>query len=216
MSQNELVLYGYWRSSASWRVRWALAYKNIPYRSEAVNLLKGEHRSESNLKRNPSGFVPTLQLENSNEFLSQSMAILTYLDMKYPQPSLFPADPLNRARVLGLCEIINADTAPLQKPMVAQKHSADESIRLEWTQYWIREGLKAFDKASLPFRSKFSFGEDLSAADLFLVPQIYNAIRYQINITDEFPELFGIYERSLNLESCRVALPENQKDAPSQ
>jgi maleylacetoacetate isomerase/maleylpyruvate isomerase len=209
-----LTVYGYWRSSASWRVRWALAHKGLPYDYVPVNLLKGEHRSPENLARNPSGFVPSLRLEDGKSFLAQSMAIVNYLEEKYPQNSrLFPADPLAKAQVISLCEIINADTAPLQKPSVAKFHGDTDEKRNAWVQHWIREGLGAFDRASQPLRGTYSFSDQVSAADMFLIPQVYNALRYKIDVAQEFPALHKIYERCLSLEACQKSSPESQLDA---
>jgi len=214
MSQNSLILYGYWRSSASWRVRWALEHKGIDYEYVAVNLLKGEHRAPANMARNPSGLVPSLQLEDGKTYLSQSMAILNFLEEAYPAGArLFPQDPIFKAQVIGLCEIINADTAPLQKPLVFKKHSASEEEGTKWAQHWIREGLSAFDRASAPLRGAFSFGNTSTAADMLLVPQIYNALRYNLDVANEFPALNEIYKESFKLEACQKSSPEAQKDA---
>jgi maleylacetoacetate isomerase len=209
-----LTLYGYWRSSASWRVRWALTHKGLPFDYVPVNLLKGEHRSAENMARNPSGFVPSLRLEDGKSFLHQSLAIIHYLEDQYPQsPRLFPATPLAKAQILSLCEIINADTAPLQKPAVFKWHSSSEEEQRAWNQKWIREGLAAYDRGSSMLRGRFSVGDSLSAADLFLIPQIYNGLRYKIDVAQEFPKLYSIYEHCLKLESCQKSCPEAQVDA---
>jgi maleylacetoacetate isomerase len=204
-------LYGYWRSSASWRVRWAMLLKKIPYESMPVNLLKGEHRDNAHLEINPAGLVPVL-ITPEGETLVQSMAILQYLEELYPRPSLFGRDSLEGAKIRGLCETINADTAPLQTPRVQKYHSPDSSQQIRWAQEWIYRGLKTFD-ALRPKSAAMSASDSVSAADLFLVPQIFNALRYQINVGTEFPELMRIYESCLATREGMESSPDNQPDA---
>ncbi len=211
---DSLKVYGYWRSSASWRVRWALALKNIPFDYIPVNLLKGEHKSPEHLKRNPMGLVPVLEI-GEGHFLSESMAILEWVEEVYllKGPALFPGTPLERAHVRSLCEIINSDTAPLQAPRAQKKYSSEPEKQNEWARDFISQGLRAFDVASRPLRKKFCVYDEVSAADIFLVPQIYNAIRYGIDVAKDFPELHRIYQECLKTSACLVASPETQSDA---
>lgn len=212
---QKLKLYTYWRSSASWRVRWALAMKEIDFESQAVNLLTGENKSAEHLARNPMGLLPVLEVDNGI-YLCESMAILEWIEEVYHLRGapLFPGTPLERARVRQLCEIINSDTAPLQTPRAQKRHSADALSQKSWAQEFIRQGLQAFDQSSRALRKTFSIYNDVSAADLFLVPQIYNALRYEIDVAAEFPELHQIYMNCLNTEACKKSLPEAQPDAP--
>jgi maleylacetoacetate isomerase len=212
---ESIKLYGYWRSSCSWRVRWALNLKEVAYEYVPVNLLKDENRSPEHLKRNALGALPVLEI-NNEFYLSQSLPILEWIDEVYALkgPSLFPGTPLERAHVRALCEIINADTGPIVMPRVQKAASPDPAGRTAWVQPWIREGLKAFDITSHHSRGQFSFQDRVSAADLCLIPQIYNARRYEIDVQKEFPELFRIWERCLATESCLKASPEQQPDAP--
>lgn len=212
---QKLKLYTYWRSSASWRVRWALEMKEISFESHPVNLLTGENKSAEHLARNSLGLLPVLEVDNGI-YLSESMAILEWIEEVYHLrgPSLFPGTPLERARVRQLCEIINSDTAPLQTPRAQKRHHADPASQKSWAQDFIRQGLKAFDESSRALRKTFSVYNDVSAADLFLVPQIYNALRYEIDVAAEYPELYQIYTNSLKTEACKKSLPEAQPDAP--
>jgi maleylpyruvate isomerase len=208
-----LTLYGYWRSSASWRLRWAFEHKKISYTYVPVDLLKGEHKSAEHLARNPAGLVPSLVLGDGKTSLNQSMAILQYLEEIHPEHALLPSKPQEKAQVLSLCEIINSDTAPLQTPRVQKRHSADAAEQLLWAQDWIRAGLKTFEKAAASHKGIYAFGDTLSAADLFLVPQLYNARRYKIDLSVDFPALEEIYATCFKLESCQKSSPENQPDA---
>lgn len=212
---EQLKLYSYWRSSASWRVRWALNLKQIPFEYVAVNLLKGEHQSPEHVRLNPLASVPVLEV-NQQVSLCESMAILEWIEEVYhlKGPTLFPGTPLERAIVRQLCEIINSDTAPLQTPRVQKRYSADPASQGEWARHFIRRGLQAFEVASRPFRKTYSVYSEISAADLFLIPQIYNALRYEIDVTNEFPDLHKIYTACLNTDACQRSLPENQPDAP--
>jgi maleylacetoacetate isomerase len=204
-------LYGYWRSSASWRVRWAMMLKKLPFDYVPVNLLKGEHKGPEHLKLNPSGLVPMLVTPEDVKIV-QSLAILEYLESEFPNPPLFGKSSLEGAQIRSLCEIINADTAPLQTPRVQKRHSADADEQAQWAREWIRAGLKSF-AALRPQGAHFAAGEALSAADLLLVPQIYNALRYKIDVAAEFPALMEIYDRCLETEDGRRASPEKQADA---
>ncbi len=213
---TKLCLYGYWRSSASWRVRWALNLKGIAFEYIPVNLLKGENKSPVHMKRSPLGSVPVLEIDS--EFcLTESMAIIDWIEEVYSlkTPALFPGLPLERAYIRSLCEIINADTGPLQTPAVQKRHSSDTEEQKKWAQDFITRGLKAYDLATQNCRGNFSFGDQITAADLFLVPQIYNALRYEVNVAQDFPQLFQIYERALATKAGLASSPEKQSDAPS-
>lgn len=208
-------LYGYWRSSASWRVRWAFELKKIPYEYVPVNILKGEHRAEEHLRRNPMGALPVLETA-PGQFVSQSMSQILWLEENFArEPYLFGRDRGDRYKIIELCELINADTAPLQTPRVQKVHSADDAEKAKWAQHFIRAGLEAFEKnLKLLNRSgNYCLGMMLTAADLFLIPQVYNAYRYKIDVDQEFPLIAKIYKHCLSEEACAKASPENQADA---
>lgn len=208
-------LYGYWRSSASWRVRWALEIKQIPFNYIPVNLLTGENKSPEHLARSPMGSLPVFETE-TGKFLSESMAIIEWIEEVFSLkgPVFFPGTPWERAKIRELCEIINSDTAPLQTPRVQKRHSADAAEQKLWAQDFMRSGLKVFDESSKALRGKFSFQNDLTAADLFLVPQIYNALRFELPVESEFPALFQIYQECRALPSCIKSAPESMPDCP--
>jgi maleylacetoacetate isomerase len=211
---SEIKLYGYWRSSASWRVRWALELKKISYAYAPVNLLKGENKDPAYLKINPAGRVPTLEIEGQTR-LTQSVAMLEWIEeTQVKGHPLLPKDALTRAHVRTLTQIINADTAPLQMPLVQNAHSSDADEKKKWAQLFIRRGLRDFEEASKNSARKFSVGDTVTMADLFLIPQIYNAIRYEIPVNEEFPTLTKIYETALSTPECQKASPEKQPDAP--
>ncbi len=213
---TKLCLYGYWRSSASWRVRWALLLKGIPFEYKAINLLKGENKSPEHLKRSPLGSVPVLEI-NSELHLTESMAIIEWIEEVYTLkgPALFPGLPVERAYIRSLCEMINSDTGPLQTPAVQKRHSGDVEEQKKWAQDFISRGLNAYDLASQNCSGTFSFADQISAADLFLIPQIYNALRYEVAVAKDFPRLFKIYESALSTPAALASSPEKQIDAPS-
>lgn len=211
----KLRLYHYWRSSSSWRVRWALLLKEIPCEFIAINLLNDESESADHLSRNPLGYVPVLEfLENLEpfRFLSESMAIIHWLDLVFPEPKLLSGTPLEQARIMQLSELVNAGIQPLQNLNVSQYHSNNTSEQRKWNFHWIQKGLTAYEILVKETAGKFSMGNQISVADLFLIPQCYNAIRNQIELAD-FPLIKKIYETSLQTRACQQSAPENFKPA---
>lgn len=210
-----LKLYGFWRSSATWRIRWALELKKIPFVYVPINLLKNENLEPAFLKLNPSGRLPLLEIDGKIH-MGQSVAILEWIEETFTSsnPALLPQNPLDRAHVRTLAQIINADTAPLQIPLVQKAHTDDLEERKKWAQLFIRRGLKDFSEALQGRSGTYSFGDAVTLADLFLVPQIYNALRYEIDIEKEFPNLAKIYQNALKTEACAKAAPDRQPDAP--
>lgn len=184
-----------------------------------VDLLKGEQKGEANASRNPSKKVPTLELP-SGDFLTQSVAQLEYLEEAHPNPALLPHDPLLRARCRALCQVINADTAPMQTPFIQKRHSSEADEQLLWAQEWITKGFDAFDSLLSSAREQhslngeFCLGNSISMADLFLIPQIYNGIRYELDIESKWPQLWQTYQACLATEACQKSSPEHQIDAP--
>lgn len=209
-----LELYAYWRSSASWRVRWALELKGALYEYIPVNLLQSEQLSEKYIKLNPNASVPVVVI-NKKFVLAQSMAIIEWIEETYnlEEAQLFAGDFWRRGKIRELCEIINSDTAPLQNLRVQKRFSQNVDEKAAWTVEWIRRGLAAFDATSRPLRGDWSVGDDVSAADLFLIPQVYNAVRNKMDVAKEFPELWTIYLQALATPECHKASPEQQIDA---
>lgn len=206
----KLRLYHYWRSSSSWRVRWAFALKGIACEMIAVDLLSGESESEEHRRRNPLGYVPVLDL--GGELLVESMAIIEWADETKPEPPLLPGDALQRARIRALAEVINADTQPLQNIGPQHLHSDDPHERKRWAQHWIRNGLEAYETLVKPTAGQFSFGDSLTLADLFLIPQCYNAERFEVPL-DAFPTVARIHRAARATESCRASEPDRYKPA---
>lgn len=212
----ELILYTYFRSSAAFRVRIALALKAASYDQRFVSLTKhgGEQREPAYLTLNPLGLVPVLIADGN--VLTQSLAIIEYLEETMPEPALLPADAVKRAQVRALAQNIACDIHPLQNLRVRRyleqrlSHSEDET--LQWCRHWISEGLRATEQQLPHDKSRFAFGEQPSLADVCIVPQVYNALRYECPVS-EFPRLYGIYENCMALPAFQRAAPGQQADA---
>jgi maleylacetoacetate isomerase len=213
-------LFHYWRSSSSWRVRWALEHKGVRVRElVSVDLTTDASDQPDHRKRNPMAFVPVLEFLDVPEsspmrFLSESVAIIEWLEEILPKPALFPSDPVARGKVRQLVEIINSGTQPLQNPNVGELHSADPEERKRWNQHWIRNGLAAYQDAATPHSGRFSFGDSITAADLFLIPQCRNANRNDIDVAD-YPLLARIVKDALETPACLASSPERYQPASS-
>ncbi|MEO5659431.1 MAG: maleylacetoacetate isomerase [Polaromonas sp.] len=205
-----MKLHNYFRSSASFRVRIALELKGLPYDYVAVQIVKGEHRQEPYAALAPDHLVPLLEVDG--EKLSQSMAIIEYLDEKHPEPALLPADELGRARVRALAQSIACEIHPLNNLRVlkylVRELKVEEEAKSNWYRHWCREGLEAFERqlGRLP-ASTYCYGISPTLADCCLVPQIFNAVRFNVNF-DALPRTMTAYE------AC-MALPAFQKAQPS-
>ena len=208
-----LTLYHYWRSSSSWRVRWALAHKGIPCDFVPVDLLNGEAEAEEHRRRNPMGYVPALEISAETNLsiapvmLTESIAMIEFLEELYPKPSLLPGDSINRARIRALAETINAGTQPLQNLNAQFFHSDDAEKRKAWAQHWIREGLAAYEQIASRTAGLFSVGDELSVADLCLIPQCYNARRNDIDLK-AYPNIARIETTALQTQSCKLSHPD--------
>lgn len=199
------VLYHYWRSSSSWRVRWALLLKGVEHDAVDVDLLGAEQLGAEHLRRNPLGMVPVLQL--GEVFLAESVAIIEYLEEQVPDPPLLPRDPLARARVRQLVEVINAGTQPLQNLSVLRRLSDNQQEQRRWAQHFIRRGLSAYEALIASDPGPFSLGSTLTAADLFLVPQCYNARRHGLDLA-EWPRIAQVEGACLSTPAARATSPE--------
>lgn len=212
----QLRLYNYWRSSASYRVRIALGLKDLAYDYVAVSIKPGadNQSAPSYLERNPEGRVPTLETEG--HVLTQSMAILEWLEEAIPNPPLLPADIWERAHVRSLAQIIVADIQPLQNLAVTrQLHTSgfnDEQVA-QWAQRWIKRGLTVFEQQLARGRPRdFCHGLSPTLADVCLIPQCYAARRFGITL-EPFPKIMAIERRCLTLEAFAKAAPDQQPDA---
>ena len=211
-----LVLYHYWRSSSSWRVRFALHHKGIAYQSRFVNLRAGEQVKDEHRQLSPLGVVPCL-LVNGRP-LCESVAILEYLEDVAPEKALLPHEPWRRARVRQLVELVNSGIQPLQNLVVLDHLSSDEGVRNSWVRHFIQRGLEALESALASVESEFgpgpyAFGDNLTLADVYLVPQVASALRFKVPL-DPYHRVRRIYEECMKLESAIASAPENQPDAP--
>ena len=205
------ILYDYWRSSAAYRVRIALNLKGVEYESRQVDLREGEQRSADYRALNPQGLVPMLEIDGHR--LTQSLAIINYLDLRYPNVPLIPALAAERAHVVAMAMTIACDIHPLNNLRVLKYlkdplgHSQDEIDA--WYAHWISEGLPALEAMAAPKAGKFLFGNGPSGADVCLVPQLYNARRYNVPL-DAYPTLRRAEENANNLEPFAAAHPDRQ------
>lgn len=209
-----IVLYSYYRSSAAYRVRIALNLKNIDYEIREIHLLKdgGEQHQADYLQLNPQGLVPALVTGNS--VLIQSSAIIEYLEEVYPHYRLLPDNPADRAYVRSLAQIIGCDIHPLNNLRVLNYlkiRVGSDKENLKWYRHWIEEGFNAFEQLLQANHSagRFCFGSSPGLADIFLIPQVYNARRFQCDLT-LFPLISKIVDNCLLWEAFANAAPDNQ------
>ncbi|MDO8984601.1 maleylacetoacetate isomerase [Cypionkella sp.] len=201
-----ITLYDYWRSSAAYRVRMALNLLNLRYKSQPVDLVKGEHRGADNVARNPQGLVPTLDIDGLR--LTQSLAIIEYLDET--RGGLLPKDPAPRAHVRALSYAIAMETAPVCN-LTVRDHVGSMGVMTSeaWTRHYITKGLTAFE-AMLTTASRYCHGDSVTMADLCLVPQIYNAERVGIDVTS-FPQTAKIVANLREIPAIAAAHPDRVK-----
>ena len=210
-----MKLYNFFRSSASFRVRIALELKGLAYDYLPVHLAKGEHKQPAYAAVSPSLLVPMLETD-SGERLGQSLAIIEYLDETHPQPRLLPAEPLARARVRALAQLIACEIHPLNNLRVlkylVRDLKVEEEAKNTWYRHWVREGLEAYERElqQLP-ASKFSYGDTPTLADCCLVPQIANGQRFNANF-DGLTRTMAAYEACMALPAFQRAQPASCPD----
>ena len=217
MESSDLILYSYYRSSCSYRVRIAMNLLGLSYEYRPIHLVRegGEQLKNDYLALNPKGEVPLLI--HGKTKMTQSMAIINYLDQLSQNHSLFPQDPTSKAKTIELCEIINSGIQPIQnlkvmKTLVKQFKVSDEQKK-QWSQFFITEGFKALEYQLTKTGERFCSGDQPSAADCFLVPQVYNAHRFSVDMS-LFPQIDRINQQCLKLPAFIQASPEKQIDAP--
>lgn len=210
------VLFGYFRSSAAYRVRAALAWKGIEYQTQPVHLAKGEHKSADYLDIQPQGLVPALQIDGHT--LGQSMAILEYIEETRPDPALLPEDSAGRAAVRWMAGLIAADIHPVNNLRIANylrgPLGQGEEAVLAWMRHWMAEGFTALEELVGFHGGLFCHGDAPSFADICLVPQMYNAQRFELDLGD-FPRLVTIDARCRDLPAFAAAHPDRQVDSPA-
>lgn len=211
-----MKLYDFFRSSAAFRVRIALNLKQLPYESIPKALLKNEHRSAEYLALNPHGLIPALAVDDT--VLSQSLAIIEYLNDRHPAPPFLPSDALARAQVRSMTLAIACDIHPLNNLRVLnylrQNFAQDDDGVTRWYQHWIAAGFQGLEAQASQHSTarRFCFGDAVSMADICLAPQIYNARRFHTDLT-AFPTLVAISTHLESLPTFAAARPEVQPDA---
>ena len=209
-----MKLHGYFRSSASYRVRIALNLKGLSAEHLTHHLRKGEQRAPNYLAINPQGLVPTLE-DDGGTILTQSLAIIEWLDDIHPEPPLLPKDPLRRAHVRAFAQALACDTHPIQNLKVLarlRELGLPEEQVTGWAAWANREGLSACEKLIAGEAGPFCFGEAPTIADLCLVPQLANARRFGVDLA-AYPRLLRAEEAAKNLKAFADAAPERQPDA---
>lgn len=212
-----MKLYGYFRSSAAFRVRIALNVKGLGYDQAFIHLRKNDQRSADYLRLNPQGLVPTLI--DDGPALTQSLAIIEYLEETRPAPPLLPRDPSGRARVRSLAEAVACDIHPIDNLRVlrylAHDMKQDEAAVERWFNHWIATGFEGIEKtlASDGKAGRFCHGDTPGLADICLVPQVFNARRYPSFDLKPYPSIMRIFDECMKLEAFQRAVPEKQPDA---
>jgi maleylacetoacetate isomerase len=212
MAMSTIVLHDYFRSSAAYRVRIALNLKVLEYESRTVNLLASEQRGDDYRALNPQGLVPMLEIDGLK--LTQSLSIIMYLATRFPEPPLLPADPGDAAHVRSMALAIACDIHPINNLRVLKYlknelgHSQDETD--SWYRHWIVEGLAPLEAVAAPRAGAFLFGDTPTIADICLVPQLFNARRFNVPL-DGYPTLLRADESANKLEAFAAAHPDRQE-----
>jgi len=205
-------LYTYFRSSAAYRVRIALNLKGVAYDSVSINLLTGEQREEGYRAINPQGRVPSLDIGVAT--LIQSPAILEYLDECYPEPPLLPVGAVNRAKVRAVAGLIGCDIHPLNNSgtiaYLKKRLGHDQATADEWYAHWVREGFDAIERLIEP--GPYAFGSRITLADVYLVPQVFNARRFNVSL-DAYPKIAAVDAACAGHKAFQDAAPASQPDA---
>jgi maleylacetoacetate isomerase len=207
-----MILYDYYRSSAAYRVRIALNLKELDYQQQTVSLVAGEQRSAEHLARNPQGFVPALQ--DGELLLTQSMAICEYLDERYPETrSFLPSSIADRAKVRAMALLVACDIHPLNNlrmlKYIVSELGASHEQKTDWYQHWVYQGFDALEQMLDANAGDFCFGDQVSLADISLVPQVYNAHRFECDMS-RYPNINRVNENCIQLKPFMMAHPDQQ------
>jgi len=211
-----MKLYTFFRSSASFRVRIALNHQGLEYEPAAVSLSRGEHLETKYQSVNPQGLVPAL--EDGGRLLTQSLAIIEYLDEVHPGPKLLPSDPLDRAYVRALSQIISCEIHPLNnlrvRKYIKTTYRLDDEGVNSWYRHWIAEGFRAMEAFLAQERKhgKYCYRDQVTLADCCLVPQVFNALLYKCDVKP-YPAVMRIHEACMKLDAFIRAQPSRQPDA---
>lgn len=208
-----MKLFNYWRSSASYRVRIALHFKGLSFDYAPVNLLKGEQHEPAHISRNPWHSVPVLELDDGTQ-LTQSVAIAEYLEEAFPTPPLFPKQPLLRARMRAMVEVVNSGMQPLQNLQVlAYVRETLKGDAKPWAEKWLGNGLDALEAMAAQTAGRFLIGDTFTLADACLVPQLFGTRRLMTIDEARYPTLLRVEQLALEQPFVRAARPEAQPDA---
>ncbi|KAE8151195.1 glutathione S-transferase [Aspergillus avenaceus] len=216
MSTPKITLYTYFRSSSSARLRIALHHKSLPFTSIPINLLQGEQQSPDNLSRNPSGTVPTLVIEYADKSpvtITQSIAALEYLEEI--SPSLLPSDPASRAVVRSLCQILASDVQPVTNLKILKRVAPLGMDREAWSRELFEDGFRAYEAIVKGTAGEFSVGDDVTMADVCLVPTVWGAERAGVKV-EEYPTISRIVERLEGVEAVQKGHWRTQGDTPEE
>jgi maleylpyruvate isomerase len=209
-----MKLYTFFRSSAAYRVRIALSLKSVDYETITLNLPKGDHRQPGFVAMNPHRTIPVI--DDDGVVLMQSLAIIEYLDSRYPTPRLIPADAVERARVQAFAQVIACEIHPLNNLRVLRylrsEVGLDEEHVNKWVRHWIGESFRSLEALLGESAGRYCFGDELTLADVFLVPQMYNALRFGCDLLP-FPTVVRVAETLRALPAFARAAPELQPDA---
>ena len=210
----EAILYDYWRSSAAYRVRIALNLKGVDYEQRSINLAAGDHKDDDYRALNPQGLVPMLEIDGQR--LTQSLSIIMYLATRFPDPPLLPADVAEAAHVRSMALTIACDIHPLNNLRVLKylkgQFDVSEDAKDEWYRHWIIEGFTALEAMAAPAAGRFIYGDSPTIADICLVPQMYNARRFNVPL-DAFPNLVRADASACEIDAFAQAHPDRQEQA---
>ena len=209
-----MILHGYWRSGAAYRTRIALNLKGLNYDQRGVDLRTGAQKSDAFVALNPQGMVPALEIDGA--VLTQSPAILEWLEEVHPVPPLLPADPVDRAQVRAMAALIGCDIHPLNNLRVGkalrESFGADQAAVDDWAARWIRPGFEALERLVEGHGDGWCFGGAPTLADCYLIPQIYSALRFNVPL-EAFPRLLAIDAAAAAHPAFAAAHPDRQPDA---
>lgn len=209
-----MILHGYWRSGAAWRTRIALNLKGLAYDQQGVDLRQGVQRSAAFMALNPQGMVPALEVEDV--VLTQSPAILEWLEEAYPSPPLLPAGAVERAQVRAMAALVGCDIHPLNNLRIGkalrETFGADQAAIDAWAARWIQSGFAALETLVARHGAGWSFGDAPTLADCYLIPQIYSARRFNVAL-DDYPRLLAVDAAAAGHPAFAAAHPDRQPDA---
>lgn len=213
---DKVLLYSYFRSSASWRVRIALAFKGIDYEYKAIHLVKAEQKGDEYKDVNPMCQVPTLHIDGQQ--LTQSLPIIEYLDETRQGHKLLPTDPVKRFQARRLAEMINSGIQPVQNLSVLQRLAeitGSPDSKADWGKEWITRGFDALESELVKTAGTYSVGDEVTVADLALVPQVYNANRFKVDMSS-YPTISRVNDSCIKLPQFQAADPTAQPDCPEE